>query len=335
MDHASPLPPVFRSDPLPSLALAALPLPPAPLTSTLNSLTSPAASPSNTIHAAPHPMLVSSPLSSDLFDARWPDLNLLDLVMSHTPSASPSSWSHSPPFDSSALDSSSTPHINQVTPSPDLQFTHPPSIGFSFSASSHISSLLTTETTTSASSTLPSLSPSSSPPIHHPYNSLPALGLHPAAIQPNHTLEPFYQTHKQAPTTLAAVLSPKKPIQKQTRRYTVPKSSRYCHLCARHQRSVSMIPCGNVSFGLCQKSVCSKCIVAYELNVHVPQWSCPHCCNSCPKRAKCFSYDRQTARRRANSLKAKLNTVIRAVVPQDWSANLVTPASKTNYVPSP
>lgn len=97
-------------------------------------------------------------------------------------------------------------------------------------------------------------------------------------------------------------------VQKQTRRYSAPKSSRYCHLCARHQRCVKMIPCGNVELGLCQKSVCKKCIDTYKLEVSGPSWACPHCQNKCPQRAKCFAYDRQTARRREKTLKSKLSS---------------------------
>lgn len=108
--------------------------------------------------------------------------------------------------------------------------------------------------------------------------------------------------------TLTTTPIPTGRVQKQTRRYTVPKSSRYCHLCARHQRSVSMIPCGNVELGLCQKSVCGKCIEHYRLQVTLPSWSCPHCQNKCPQRAKCFAYDRQTARRRERTLRAKRNS---------------------------
>lgn len=96
-------------------------------------------------------------------------------------------------------------------------------------------------------------------------------------------------------------------VGKQLRRYSAPKSSRYCHLCARHQRCVEMVPCSNIELGLCQKSVCRKCIKLYELQVDGPSWSCPHCQNKCPKRAKCFAYDRQTARRREKTLKAKMS----------------------------
>lgn len=96
-------------------------------------------------------------------------------------------------------------------------------------------------------------------------------------------------------------------VRKQTRRYSAPKSSRYCHLCARHQRCVEMVPCSNIVLGLCQKSVCRKCIKLYELEADGPSWCCPHCQNKCPKRAKCFAYDRQTARRREKTLKAKLS----------------------------
>lgn len=134
---------------------------------------------------------------------------------------------------------------------------------------------------------------------------------------------------------------------KQRRRYNQPRSSKYCHLCARHERAVVMVACGNLYRGLCQKSVCRKCFATYGLDweaarasiafatsnsasettapndedcslsdvvsdadsasVTPKPWLCPHCVGTCPKRAKCFAYDRQTIRRRVKTQEARLN----------------------------
>lgn len=93
--------------------------------------------------------------------------------------------------------------------------------------------------------------------------------------------------------------------KRQSRRYAAPRRSRYCHLCARHDKTVEMIGCGNIKKGTCQKSICVKCIKLHNLQVNCADWTCPHCQNKCPSRAKCFSYDRQTAQRREKLKRAK------------------------------
>lgn len=102
---------------------------------------------------------------------------------------------------------------------------------------------------------------------------------------------------------------------KQRRRYAKPKSSRYCHLCARHERAVPMFACGNLDLCICQKSVCLKCFEMYGLDLAAakaprvpgaPKWTCPHCQGNCPKKAKCHSYDRQTIRRRMRTIATKM-----------------------------
>lgn len=93
--------------------------------------------------------------------------------------------------------------------------------------------------------------------------------------------------------------------KRQSRRYAAPKRSRYCHLCARHEKTVEMVGCGNIKHGTCQKSICVKCIKTYNLQANCTDWECPHCQNKCPSRAKCFSYDRQTAQRREKLKRAK------------------------------
>lgn len=94
-------------------------------------------------------------------------------------------------------------------------------------------------------------------------------------------------------------------VKRQARRYVKPRRSRYCHLCARHERCVRMVGCTNIMQRTCQKSVCVKCIETYQLDVTVIDWKCPHCQRNCPSRAKCFSYDKQTAERREKSRRAK------------------------------
>eukprot|EP00172_Hildenbrandia_rubra_P004491 Plantae.Rhodophyta-Hildenbrandia_rubra.ctg9189.p1 GENE.Plantae.Rhodophyta-Hildenbrandia_rubra.ctg9189~~Plantae.Rhodophyta-Hildenbrandia_rubra.ctg9189.p1 ORF type:complete len:351 (-),score=62.84 Plantae.Rhodophyta-Hildenbrandia_rubra.ctg9189:350-1402(-) len=124
-------------------------------------------------------------------------------------------------------------------------------------------------------------------------------------------------------------------ITKQFRRYAHPKASKYCHVCARHRRAIEMAPCGNVLHGSCQKSICKRCFDNLEMDWEAASvnhdelqrvlaemaknssagmiglggekkvgdtgkewWTCTHCRGVCPERAKCFAYDRQTARRR-------------------------------------
>lgn len=113
---------------------------------------------------------------------------------------------------------------------------------------------------------------------------------------------------------------------KQRRRYAKPKSSRYCHLCARHERAVKMFACGNVDLGICQKSVCAKCFEMYGLDLNAakaprvqasPRWTCPHCQNCCPKKAKCHSYDRQTERRRMKTRELKRQLALKVQVARE------------------
>lgn len=104
-----------------------------------------------------------------------------------------------------------------------------------------------------------------------------------------------------------------KPIGKggrRTRRYSSARSSRYCHLCARHEKSVPMVGCSNVKQNICQKSVCVKCIERYGLSSSEQNWVCPHCQGKCPPRAKCFAYDRQTAQRRERTIRTRLSNDI-------------------------
>lgn len=93
--------------------------------------------------------------------------------------------------------------------------------------------------------------------------------------------------------------------KRRTRKYLRPRRSRYCHLCARHERNVKMVGCTNITKSICQKSVCVKCIELYQLDASEKNWKCPHCQQNCPTRAKCFSYDRQTAERREQTRRAR------------------------------
>lgn len=113
---------------------------------------------------------------------------------------------------------------------------------------------------------------------------------------------------------------------KQRRRYAKPKSSKYCHLCARHERAVTMYPCGNVDLGICQKSVCAKCFETHGLDMNAaraprvassPRWTCPHCQGCCPTKAKCHSYDRQTERRRLKTRELKRQLAMKVQVARE------------------
>lgn len=49
-----------------------------------------------------------------------------------------------------------------------------------------------------------------------------------------------------------------------------------------------------------------KCIQNYGLTFEGANWTCPHCQDRCPSRAKCYAYDRQTLRRREKTMQAKI-----------------------------
>jgi arginyl-tRNA--protein-N-Asp/Glu arginylyltransferase len=87
------------------------------------------------------------------------------------------------------------------------------------------------------------------------------------------------------------------------RRYSQAKPSKFCHVCARSADIVELVPCRNVKYGVCRKSVCRKCFVENGWNwsgaVEYPgSFACMHCTKTCPRNAQCQTYGRTNERRR-------------------------------------
>lgn len=151
-------------------------------------------------------------------------------------------------------------------------------------------------------------------PVESDSTTIPSSGLNSRVSSPtnssfsrsNPTLQNSPELHEKSTNNAHFPKSIRKCIRR-ARRYSSPRSSRYCHLCARHQKSVKMVGCSNVEQNICQKSVCVKCIERYKLSRNTAShWICPHCENKCPPRAKCFAYDRQTAQRRQRTIQARI-----------------------------
>jgi hypothetical protein len=97
--------------------------------------------------------------------------------------------------------------------------------------------------------------------------------------------------------------------QKQTRlRYSKGAApSKYCHVCGRSAKTVSVALCGNNKLGLCRKVVCDKCLIMHQwgdfrsAKESESSWTCTHCRGDCPARARCHQYQRNNMRRRLKS----------------------------------
>uniref|UniRef100_A0A7S0ZHB6 Zinc-finger domain-containing protein n=1 Tax=Timspurckia oligopyrenoides TaxID=708627 RepID=A0A7S0ZHB6_9RHOD len=84
----------------------------------------------------------------------------------------------------------------------------------------------------------------------------------------------------------------------------VRSHSRYCHLCGRSSGHITLKVCDNFSQGTCRKAVCTDCIDnkldSAQIQSKLPNWTCPHCQNMCPERARCHSYNASNKRRYNN-----------------------------------
>lgn len=80
--------------------------------------------------------------------------------------------------------------------------------------------------------------------------------------------------------------------------------SKYCHVCGRSAKTVSVALCGNNKLGLCRKVVCDKCLIMHHFGDYRTaknpdsSWVCTHCRGDCPPRARCHQYQRNNMRRR-------------------------------------
>lgn len=102
-------------------------------------------------------------------------------------------------------------------------------------------------------------------------------------------------------------LRPKK--QRRAARFEKPVPSRFCHVCSRTPKNVQLTVCSNIRRGICRKVVCEKCFIRYgygdfnKAKSGENEFLCPHCCNVCPGRAQCGTYQRINDRLRVNRLK--------------------------------
>lgn len=95
----------------------------------------------------------------------------------------------------------------------------------------------------------------------------------------------------------------RKPRSRRARKKSVPVPSRFCHICARTQKSRKMF-CANLRTDVkCRKSVCEPCFI--ELGWDFAQtphtWLCPHCRGICAAvpRARCHIYTKTNEKRKA------------------------------------
>lgn len=98
--------------------------------------------------------------------------------------------------------------------------------------------------------------------------------------------------------------------RKAQRRYRDATPSNFCHVCQKAQRLRSHIVCANIRRGLCRKVVCNQCCVENgwdwnNIDAYAETWLCPHCTDTCPPRAQCFTYERTNERRRNGTMKKR------------------------------
>lgn len=80
--------------------------------------------------------------------------------------------------------------------------------------------------------------------------------------------------------------------------------SKYCHICGRSASTVGIAVCGNLPLGLCRKVLCDKCLLIHEpekmemAKTKNSGWTCTHCRNCCPLKARCHQYTRNNQKRR-------------------------------------
>jgi hypothetical protein len=100
----------------------------------------------------------------------------------------------------------------------------------------------------------------------------------------------------------AAAIDDQKPTRLRYSKGAAP--SKYCHVCGRSAKTVSVALCGNNQLGLCRKVVCDKCLIMHQwgdfkaAKEAESSWTCTHCRGQCPPRARCHQYQRNNMRRR-------------------------------------
>mmetsp|Transcript_4469 Transcript_4469/g.7836 ORF Transcript_4469/g.7836 Transcript_4469/m.7836 type:complete len:182 (-) Transcript_4469:349-894(-) len=80
-----------------------------------------------------------------------------------------------------------------------------------------------------------------------------------------------------------------------------PPPSSACHLCGRLSIRVELFPCKNHESATCRKSVCIKCFENPDfksvLEKSSVDFQCPHCTQTCPESARCYSYKKSNRKR--------------------------------------
>lgn len=94
------------------------------------------------------------------------------------------------------------------------------------------------------------------------------------------------------------------------RRYRDARPSNFCHVCQRYQKRNTFAICTNIKNGLCRKVVCHECFLSngwdWEKAMdNCKSWCCPHCTDTCPRRAQCFTYGKTNNRRRLGIMKKR------------------------------
>lgn len=94
------------------------------------------------------------------------------------------------------------------------------------------------------------------------------------------------------------------------RRYRDARPSNFCHICQKFQKGHAYVICANIQSGLCRKIVCKSCCFSFGWNWKEAMdsgnvWCCPHCTDTCPSRAQCFTYERTNKRRRLGIMKKR------------------------------
>jgi len=128
-------------------------------------------------------------------------------------------------------------------------------------------------------------------------------------------------------TSADAVVS--KSTNRRVKRYRNAQPSKFCHVCSRCDDVVQTLVCSNIADGSCRKVVCERCFDRYGWNwvdaqASVETWTCTHCRQCCPEKARCEIYNRTNLARQI-AIKLK-KTGIRALTGREVPIYPAAPA---------
>lgn len=137
----------------------------------------------------------------------------------------------------------------------------------------------------------------------HPFS--PVRESHNQIFQSNHT-SPGSLTyfHSNRMTQIAAPIKKSRSRKSRNRKNETPHPSRFCHICARTQKS-EKVYCNNLGTERkCRKAVCEPCFKELRWDFQRAKqggWICPHCAGACSgmPRARCHIYRKTNQRRKA------------------------------------